>query len=168
MPSSPAYGVLISQLIRYTRTCSSYECFILRVRRLASKLLKISQSGSFIVYTGILFSNIMSPSHKCSMKFWPLTKSDFPTDQTFHLLHDLDTELDHHLLMSGFHEAFAMGVACQQGRLTLPDTWFRPPLCSNGWDQKSSEDMTSSRNLISTIRARTSPTVGDGTRCPEG
>ena len=23
---------------------------------------------------------------------------------------------------------FAMGVACQQGTLTLPDTWFRPPL----------------------------------------
>ena len=25
---------------------------------------------------------------------------------------------------------FATGVACQQGTLTLPDTWFRPPL----WD----------------------------------
>ena len=37
--------------------------------------------------------------------------------------------------MSGFHGAFATGVACQQGTLTLPDTWFRPPLwdclCSN-------------------------------------
>ena len=31
-------------------------------------------------------------------------------------------------IMSGFHEAFATGVACQQGTLTLPDTWFRPPL----------------------------------------
>ena len=30
--------------------------------------------------------------------------------------------------MSGFHGAFATGVACQQGTLTLPDTWFRPPL----------------------------------------
>ena len=28
--------------------------------------------------------------------------------------------------MSGFHGAFATGVACQQGMLTLPDTWFRP------------------------------------------
>ena len=34
-PSSPAYDVFISQLIRYARACSSYECFILR----ASKLL---------------------------------------------------------------------------------------------------------------------------------
>ena len=35
-----AYGVFISQLIRYARACSSYECFILRARRLSSKLLK--------------------------------------------------------------------------------------------------------------------------------
>ena len=32
--------VFISQLIRYARACSSYECFILRARRLSSKLLK--------------------------------------------------------------------------------------------------------------------------------
>ena len=36
---SPAYGVFISQLIRYARACSSYECFILRAARLSSKLL---------------------------------------------------------------------------------------------------------------------------------
>ena len=40
IPSSPAYGVFISQLIRYAHACSSYECFILRARRLSSKLLK--------------------------------------------------------------------------------------------------------------------------------
>ena len=33
-------------------------------------------------------------------------------------------------IMSGFHWAFATGVACQQGTLTHPDTWFRPAL----WD----------------------------------
>ena len=32
--------------------------------------------------------------------------------------------------LSGFHGAFATGVAGQQGALTLPDTWFRPPF----WD----------------------------------
>ena len=37
--SSPAYGVFISQLIRYARACSFYECFILRAARLSSKLL---------------------------------------------------------------------------------------------------------------------------------
>ena len=40
IPSSPAYGVFISQLIRYSRACSSRDCFILRARRLSSKLLK--------------------------------------------------------------------------------------------------------------------------------
>ena len=60
----------------------------------------------------------------------PLTNSDFPTDQTFHQFHDLYTELDLHRIMSGFHGAFATGVTSQQGTLTLPDTWFRPPF----WD----------------------------------
>ena len=73
IPSSPAYGVFISQLIRYARACSSYECFILRARRLSSKLLKQDtsrnawnrHSGSFMVDTGILFSNMKYPSHEC-------------------------------------------------------------------------------------------------------
>ena len=39
IPFSPAYGVFISQLIRYARACSSYECFILRAARLSSKIL---------------------------------------------------------------------------------------------------------------------------------
>ena len=34
--------------------------------------------------------------------------------------------------------------------------------------EKSSKDMASSRNLVSTIRALASPKMGDGTRCPEG
>ena len=40
IPSSPAYAILIPQVIRYARGCSSYECFILRTRRHSSKLLK--------------------------------------------------------------------------------------------------------------------------------
>ena len=36
--------------------------------------------------------------------------------------HNLYTELDLHRIMSGFHGAFATGVASQQGTLTLPDT----------------------------------------------
>ena len=40
IPSLPAYGVFLSQFIRYARACSSYECFILRAKRLSSKLLK--------------------------------------------------------------------------------------------------------------------------------
>ena len=66
----------ISQLIRYARACS-YEYFILRARRLSSKLLKEGylvswnrHSESFMVDTGILFSNMTSPSQ-------PLTNNDF-------------------------------------------------------------------------------------------
>ena len=40
IPSLPAYGILISQLKRYARACSSYECFILRATRLSSMLLR--------------------------------------------------------------------------------------------------------------------------------
>ena len=35
-------------------------------------------------------------------------------------------------------------------------------------DEKSSKDMASSMNLVSTIGALASPKMGDGTRCPEG
>ena len=45
IPSSPAYGVFISQLIWYARACSSYECFILRAARLSSKLLGLGYVG---------------------------------------------------------------------------------------------------------------------------
>ena len=38
--TSPAYGVFISQLIRYVRACSSYGCFILRTKWLSNKLLE--------------------------------------------------------------------------------------------------------------------------------
>ena len=34
--------------------------------------------------------------------------------------------------------------------------------------EKSSNDMASSRNLVSPIGALASPKMGDGTRCPEG
>ena len=34
--------------------------------------------------------------------------------------------------------------------------------------EKSSKDMASSRNSVSTIGALASPKIGDGTRCPEG
>ena len=38
IPTSPAYGVFISQLIRYARAWSSYGYFILRATRLSNKL----------------------------------------------------------------------------------------------------------------------------------
>ena len=141
IPSSPAYGVFISQLIRYARACSSYECFILRARRLSSKLLKqgylverlkssfrkfYGRYGDLVEQYGVTLSRMLNDI----LTFWPLTNSNLPTNQTFHQFHDLYTELDLHRIMSGFHGAFATGVASQQGTLTLPDTWFRPQF----WD----------------------------------
>ena len=38
------------------------------------------------------------------MAFWPLTNSDFQTDQTFHQFHDLDTELDLNRIMGASME----------------------------------------------------------------
>ena len=53
--------------------------------------------------------------------------------------------------MSGFNGTFATGVACQQGTLTLPDTWFRPSF----WDflvlQLLSPDSSSFPCLYSTF-----------------
>ena len=86
-------------------------------------------SWSLRVDTGILFSNMKSPSHECLMTFWPMTcYSDFISDQTSHQFHDLDTELDLHRITRSFHGAIAMGLTYQQGTFTLPGTWFRPLL----------------------------------------
>ena len=40
IPSSPAYGVYISQLIRYSRACSDYHDFLQRCAVLTERLLK--------------------------------------------------------------------------------------------------------------------------------
>ena len=58
IPSSPAYGVFISQLIRYARASSSYECFILRAVRLSNKLPRAGVcKGTFeIVSEEVLWS----------------------------------------------------------------------------------------------------------------
>ena len=138
IPSSPAYGVFISQLIRYARACSSYECFILRARRLSSKLLKqgylverlkssfrkfYGRYGDLTEQYGVTLSRMLNDILTLDQQ-WLSYRSDFPPISWPY------TELDLHRIMSGFHGAFATGLASQQGTLTLPDTWFRPPF----WD----------------------------------
>ena len=69
IPSSPACGVFNSQLVRYVRVCSSYECLILRAVRLSNKLLGYeydnerlkSSLRKFYGCTGILSNNMKSP-----------------------------------------------------------------------------------------------------------
>ena len=144
IPSSP---VFISQLIRYARACSSYECFILRARRLSSKLLKqwyLAErlKSSFRKFNGRCRDLIQLYEVSCSrmlMTFWSLTNSNFRTNQTFHQYHDLNTELDLHRLWVVSMEHLQR--VWHASREHLP---FRTPgsvpncgtcLCSNCWDQ---------------------------------
>ena len=92
IPSSPAYGVFISQLIRYARACSSYECFILRTRRLSSKLLKqgylverlkssfrkfYGRYGDLIEQYGVTLSRMLNDILTLDQQWLPY-RSDFP------------------------------------------------------------------------------------------
>ena len=118
---------------------NSYECFILRARRLSSKLLKqgylverlkssfrkfYGRYGDLVEQYEVTLSRMLNDILTLDQQWLPY-RSDY-----IHQFHDLYTELDLHRIMSGFLGAFATGVASQQGTLTLPDTWFRPPF----WD----------------------------------
>ena len=143
IPSSPAYGVFISQLIRYARACSSYECFILRAMRLSNKLLgqgyvkerlKSSLSKFYGRYGDLtkqyevplsrMLHDILDDDHiqwhppliGHNTNFWPL------------LIWTLLPNLTFYLVVQGFHRTYATGAACQQRTLTPPDTWSCPTL----------------------------------------
>ena len=153
IPSSPAYGVFISQFIKYTRDCSMYECFILRARRLSSKLLKQgylverlkSSFRNFNGRYGDLIQQYEVSSHGCWMTFWPLTSySDLPTYQTFHQFHDLETELELHRLTFTELRVVSMEHLQRMWHASRECLLFRKPcyvplfgtcFCSNSWDQ---------------------------------
>ena len=79
-------------------------------------------SGSIMVDTRILFCNMKSPFHELTLdqSRWLPNRSDFSPISL------MDTELDLHRITNGFIRAFATDVACQQGMLTLQNTWFPP------------------------------------------
>ena len=54
IPSSPAYGVYVSQLIRYARACSAYDQFLNRARQLTKKLLLLQGISTFTFKGNIL------------------------------------------------------------------------------------------------------------------
>ena len=82
IPSTPGYGVFISQLIRYGRACSSYECFILRAVRLSNRLLG----------QGYVKERLKSSLRKFYGRYRDLTKQyDVPFSR---MLHDI-LENDH-------------------------------------------------------------------------
>ena len=51
IPSAPAYGVYVSQLIRYARTCSNYQDFMKRGKVLTTKLLSRGYQKTKLVAT---------------------------------------------------------------------------------------------------------------------
>ena len=143
IPSSPAYGVFISQLIRYARACSSYECFVLRAMRLSNKLLG----------QGYVKERLKSSLRKFYGRYGDLTKQyEVPLSRMLHDILDDDhiqwhpplirhytnfwplliwtllPNLTFYLIVHGFHRTYATGAACQQRTLTPPDTWSCPTL----------------------------------------
>ena len=94
IPTSPAYGVFISQLIRYARACSSYGCFILRATRLSNKLLeqgyvkerlKSSLRKFYGRYGDLLKQYEVSLSQMLNDILWPdHIQWQPPTDQTLY------------------------------------------------------------------------------------
>ena len=143
IPSSPAYGVFISQLIRYARASSSFECFILRAVRLSNKLLgqgyvKECLRSSLRKFYGRyrdLMKQYEVPSPEYNTTFWMMTiYSDTlhwsGITPIFHPITDLNliTEFDFLPYCERFHRTFATGAACQQRTLTPPDTWSCPTL----------------------------------------
>ena len=106
------------------------------LRRLSSKLLK----------RGYLVERLQSSFRKFYGRYWNLIRQYevslsrmlndiltlgqqwLPNQLDFPPISWLYTNFDLHRIMSGFHGAFATGVACQQGTLTLPETWFRSPI----------------------------------------
>ena len=133
IPTSPAYGVFISQLIRYARACSSYGCFILRATRLSNKLLE----------QGYVKERLKSSLRKFYGRYGDLIKQ-YEVSLTNVKWHSVTWSYtmttpywsDFYRILSGFHRTFETGVACRQWTLIPPDTWSRPfgtCICSTCW-----------------------------------
>ena len=57
IPSSPVYGVFVSQLIRYIKACSSYEQFLRRDKLLTIK--HVDKTGLSTVSFEVIFSYVL-------------------------------------------------------------------------------------------------------------
>ena len=136
IPTSPAYGVFISQLIRYARACSSYGCFILRATRLSNKLLeqgyvKERLKSSFKKFYGrygdLIKQYEVSLTRMLNAILWPdHIQWQPPTDQTLYRTRPI-TEF---------------WVVSIEHLRRVWHAWSRPfgtCICSTCWDQSFSE-----------------------------
>ena len=155
IPTSPAYGVFISQLIRYTRACSSYRCFILRATRLSNMLLeqgyvkerfKLSLRKFYGRYGDLIKQYKVSLSQMLNDILWPdHIQWQPPTDQTCYRTRPF-TEL---LVVSIEH---LQGVwHAGRGRLLLRTPGpvpFGTRICSTCWDQSFSQLVVIYRTML--------------------
>ena len=108
--------------IRYARACSSYECFILRARRVSSKLLKhgylaerlkssfrkfYGRYGDLIQQYEVSLSRMLNDILILDQQWLP--------NQTFHQIHDLHTELDLHTDYEWFPWSICNGCGMPAG-----------------------------------------------------
>ena len=109
IPESPAYGVFVSQLIRYARLCSRYEYLMFRVCILVSKL---SSQGYSSWKLQITFRNYM------------VVKLTLNTNLT--LLCYICEGFVHRLrLVYTYFEWIVTGATCGAGNVhSLWNTWF--------------------------------------------
>ena len=119
LPASPAYGIFISQLMRYARVCSSYECFILRATRLSNKLLeqgyvkerlKLSSKKFYGRYGDLIKQYAVPLSRMLNDILWPDQIQWQPsTDQTLYQSVTFLQNSTFYRLIRGFHRTFATG-----------------------------------------------------------
>ena len=143
IPTSPAYDVFISQLIRYARVCPSYECFILRATRVSNKLLeqgyvkerlKSSLRKFYRRYGDLIKQYEVSLSQMLNDILWPdHIQWQHPTDQTLYRTRPF-TEF---LVVS--IEYFRRMWHADRGRLLIRTPGpvpFGTCICSTCWDQR--------------------------------
>jgi hypothetical protein len=80
IPAAPAYGVYISQLIRYSRACGSYQNFLDRGLLLTMKLLN---QGCLLVKLKLSLRKFYGPHHDLVDRYG-ISVSQMTTDK-FHL-----------------------------------------------------------------------------------
>ena len=137
IPASPAYGVYISQLIRYARACSAYDQFLVRGSLLTKKLMSQGFQMSrlqaafqnFMVVTTILFTHTTFLWATCCLIcFITIVKLFFTLIlTTVHIVTDLDYGS---YRLPNLEKGLTAGVIDRQGMLTPPWHLIPPLICS--------------------------------------
>ena len=80
-------------------------------------------------YSVAVYSLSVSPGRQ--IKWHQSLKLQILSLQILEITTATKTDENENVIILGFSNSvgFETGVTCQQGTLTLPDTWFRPPFC---------------------------------------